>query len=378
MGVRAFGLGYQLPLIPVHQVGVGVSGRRTDTAWGLSNTWSVPASVTQQLLLESTEGFDAAPEMPDDESYAQDWVGTTEKGDEQPITPEFKMRLRYEQGADSLIAAVIGSPAAPTVVSSQAATSLVAYQHVITLAPEATKFMTLANNMVNYIQEIRTFKPMGIKVSVGQGGRLMLAVPIVGDTTTYLDSLNTSVSIAAASAATPGNAAWRRQTRIRMNDQSGGALGSTDENNFIKEFSINLLRTYAQDFVANSEVITEPDDDGFLDPTLEFTFARMNTVSANSLVVALKAAGTFKIDLLMQGTYINSHTRRSILWEFPAVQFQSGGYGATVTGHGLIRPTAKFKLKGANAAPSGMSALTAPARVTIVNARAAGLLTAPL
>lgn len=359
---------------PVHRVSVGTTGRQTNFAYGRTSTWNVPATVTQQLLIESTEGFDAKPEMPDDESFTQDYIGMTEPGDNTPITPELKMRLRFEQGPDVFIAAAVGSPAAPVVVSSQAATSLVAYTHAITMAPEIAGMFTGAMDMVNYVQETRSFKVSGIKINVGANGRLVAAFPIVGDKTVYDSTVNVAASIAGATVATPGNAAWRRTTRIRMNMQAAGALGASDELNNVKEFAFNFNRPLAQDLVCNSDSIIEPDDDGWLEGTVEFTYARMNSNPANSLVVALAAGGTFKADIFMQGPYINSYTRRSMLWEMPALQFQPAGYQAAVVGHGIVRPKATFKLKMADAAPTGMTALTNPLRVTIVNARSSNLL----
>ena len=61
-----------------------------------------------------------------------------------------------------------------------------------------------------------------------------------------------------------------------------------------------------------------------------------------------------------------------MLFEFPALFVSK--FDAPVSGHGLVRPVVTFKGYMANAAPTGMSGLTNPMRVTIVNTRATNLL----
>lgn len=353
----------------------GISGRRIDAAYAISNTWGVAATVTQQLLLMNTEGFDNKPDLVDDESFGPDYIGLGDIGDHQPITPTLEMLLRFDQGSDVFLAAALGSAANPTVVSSQAATSLVAYSHAITMAPEAWRMFTLATNFVQYVQEIRTFKVAGFKFAVGQNGRILASYPIVGDKTVYTSTTNPAAAVTAATVATPGSRAYRRVTRLRMNIASAGALGASDEMTLARDFSIEAKRVFAMDPVLNSDTITEADDDGFWGGTIEVTFARMNTVTANSLMAAYQVGTAFKADVQFLGSYINSFTQRSILLEMPALQVPSGGYKAVAAGQGQVRPTVTFALKGASAAPTGMTGLTDPLRATIINARSTNLLT---
>lgn len=352
----------------------GISGRRIDAAYARTTTWGVPSTVTQQLLIMSTEGFDDKPELVDDESFGPDYIGLGDIGDTQPPTPNLDMLLRFDQGSDVFLAAALGSSAAPTVVSSQAATSLVAYSHAITMAPENIQMFTYAAQFQQYVQEIPSFKVTGFKLAVGQQGRINISFPIVGNKTTYTSTTNTTAALAAAAIATPGSRAYRRVTRLRMNSMGAGALGASDEQSLARDFSFDVSSPYAQDHVLNSESITEPDIDGFWAGMIEITFARMNSVTANSLQVAYANGNALKADLRFLGSYINSTTQRSILMEMPALQVPTGGYKAVVTGQGQVRPTIQFKLKLAPSAPTGMAGLTDPLRITIVNARSTNLL----
>ncbi len=352
----------------------GVVGRLIDAAYGKTNTWGVPSTVTQQILINSTEDFDNKPEVVTDESFSQDFIAEGEIGDHMPITPNLAMQLRFDQGADTFLAACMGSAADPAVVSSIAANSLVAYSHVVTLSPSLWWMGTLASNFQNYVQEIQSFKVSGFTVRVGDQGRMEVTFPIVGNKTVYDSTTNTSAAIAGATIATPGNRAFRRLTRLRMNAQSAGALGSTDIVPVAKEFQIAMTRPLAQDHVLNSDYIYEADDDGFVGFTMEITYARMTSAAANSMQVAMQTGNVFKMDILMSGRYINSLTQRSILWESPSVQVSSGGFKAVVTGHGQVRPVVNFDLRLAPAAPTGMSGLVNPLRVTITNTRSTNLL----
>jgi hypothetical protein len=353
---------------------MGVVGRLIDAGFARCNTWAVPASVTNQLLIMNTEGFDNRPEMVIDESFSQDFIGPSEVGDYQPVTPTMAMQLRFEQGPDVFLAGAMGSAATPVVVSSQAAGSLVAYEHVLTLSPSLVPMFTYAANFQNYVQEIPSFKVMGFGIKVGAQGRMEVNFAIVGNRTTYDSVINNSATLAGAVPATPGNRAFRRLTRLRMNIQSGNSLTATDEVPVAKEFSLDITRPLAQDFVLNSDGIIEAEDDGFWTGTMQITYARMTSASANSLQAGMHASQRFKADLHMRGTYVNSTTQRSLFFEIPNLQVQTGGYKAVVVGHGQVRPVVDFDLYMPPGPPAGMTSLTAPLRITVVNTRSTNLL----
>ena len=111
-----------------------VTGREVKAAFARSSSWGVPASVTRQIYLQETGGLDTVVGMVDDMSFNQNFLLAGEVGDHQPLKRDLPMQMRYET-IDTWLAAACGSAAAPTVVSSQAANSLVAYQHIIDLAP---------------------------------------------------------------------------------------------------------------------------------------------------------------------------------------------------------------------------------------------------
>jgi hypothetical protein len=349
----------------------GVVGRELKAAFARSSTWGTPASVTRQLLLQSTDGFDANVSIVDDPSFNQNFLKPGEVADQMPTAAELQLQARYED-VDTFIAAAMGSAAAPTVVSSVAANSLVAYSHAITLAVELTHFFTIAIDFQNYILEVPTAKIRGYSLRVGENGRMNIAFQMVGAKTNYDSSVNTNSTVAGAREASLGNRLFRKDGRVRINVQDAAALGSSDELAIVKEIAFGTARPVSDDdFVFNQDYIIEPDDNDFPEYPVEVTYARMTTPAANSLVIGLKAGRVFKMDWFFQGPYINSTTRRSLLFEFPSLQIRSARLVAA--GPGQVQPVATYHAKAAQSAPSGM-AFTNPFRATLINANSQNLL----
>jgi hypothetical protein len=353
----------------------GVTGRVVKAAYARTNTWGTPASVTQQLLMTDTSGLDSSVVLVDDETFNQSFLGTAEPADHAAIQQELPFVLRYEN-LDRWIAAGMGSATAPVVVSSVAADSLIAYRHVVDLAPELPDFWyTLAIDTTRYILEIPSLKVRGYTIRVGDNGRMMVNFPIVGNKATYDSTVNVNSTVGGATAASIGNRVFRKDGRFRMNVQSGGSLAAADVIGIAKEITFNAGRPLASDdHVFNQDYIIAPDDDGYPEYSLEVTYARMNTIAANSLAIAITAGRIFKADLFFtptSGGYINSETQRSLLWQFPALQLYS--FRAAITGPNQTRPVATFRAKLPTAAPTGMTGVVTSVRVTMINGNSATL-----
>lgn len=353
----------------------GVTGREVKAAYVRSSTWGIAASVAQgrQVLIKSTEGFDDQPMVSDDDAFSQQFVGEGQVAQRGPINTEIKCQARYED-ADNWLAAACGSVAAPTAISSQgAANSLVAYQHDITLADELTHFYTIAADMSQYVKEIPTFKLRGFNLTVGDNGAMELGFPIIGNRAKYDSAVNNVASVNGARAAEIGHRLFRKDGTLRMNVQSAGALGASDVLSQVRDISLTYNRPMAgEDHVFSQDYIIEPDDDGFAELMLEVNYPRMNTVSANSLALGFGDGRAFKMDLKFLGAYINSTTQRQLLIEAPAMQIYS--FRAPVVGHQQVRPVVQWRFKRAATAPTGMSGLTRPFRMTLINANSQNLL----
>jgi hypothetical protein len=106
----------------------------------------------------------------------------------------------------------------------------------------------------------------------------------------------------------------------------------------------------------------EPADNEFPTVSMQVTFPRMNTVSANSLYGHLTAGTAFKADITYLGAYINSTDRLTTLYQFPYVELQD--FATPTQGAAQVKPTATFMVKEASSAPTGMTGVTKPFRLT--------------
>ena len=348
----------------------GITGRKVVAAYGQSNSWGAAALVTQKILIDSTEGLDDKPLMVDDEAFGQDWLGIGEIGDRGPIIQEIPATMRFED-LDVWIAAACGSPHAVSAVGSQGiSTSLASWMHVIEMSPELSHQITLAADLVQYVKEVRTMRIRGFNFRVGDNGKMMINFAVVGDRTVYDSSINTNSDVADADPATVGNRMLRKNMRIRLSANSATALGSADEmagpdGEGITQILWDSLRPVADaDHVANQDIIIEPDDDGFPEFPMEWEYARMNTITANSYAFLFAEGAELKADILINGPFINSTERRSFLVEMPALQIYE--FQAPVTGNQQVRPRVKFRMKSAATSPTGM-AITDPFRIQLQN-----------
>jgi len=352
----------------------GINGRDVKVAYARSNTWGTAASVTKQINLRTLENFEAKPGVVTDETFNQAFIGEGEVGDYAPTSGELSMDLRYDGAAPKFLAAAMGSPAAPAVVSSVAANSLVAYSHTVSLATDLTAYFTLAaafgDPVPHFILEVPTFKPRGFTLSVGDNGKMQIVVPFTGAKTTYASAVNTNSTIAGATVEALANRVFRKQGVFRMNVQANGSLVAADAM-AVREVNLTYQRPLAEDAIFGQDYITEPDDDGWAEFSAELVYPRMTSANANSLVILFPAATHLKADFTFTGNYINSTSKYSLTLQMPAMQITD--WKAPVTGHNLVRPTASVALRKATTAPSGI-ADTKPLSLIIVNMNSANLL----
>jgi hypothetical protein len=149
-----------------------------------------------------------------------------------------------------------------------------------------------------------------------------------------------------------------------MNIQSGGALGSTDTI-VAEQIEFGFERPQDRTHGTGSDAIIEPGDNEFPDVMVRVTFPRMNTVSANSLRTAIQQGTAWKADIThTSATFINSTDRYSRLVQFPYLELQD--FETPTAGAAQVKPVGMFKAKEVSAAPTGMSGVTKPFRITRV------------
>ena len=344
----------------------GRTGREMKMAFAkfAANSWGVAASVTKGVYFESDAGMQLRINQVADNAFGQSFIGPASNGLVEAPDLTFRGRSRYEDHCYILDALAMGSPAA-IAISTSANGQVTSWSHVVDLAPSIDGLgATFAIDKVQYVEELTSAKIYGFEESNDDIGALNVSYRVMGSKPTPISSININSTVAGASYPSLGNRVVQQQGVFRMNAQAGGSLASGDTQ--VVE-SVRLTFTRPQDgpHVFGQDYIIEPADDGWPDAMVELTFPRMSTVSANSLFVGLQAGASSKADwTFTSGLYINSTDAWQKKYQFPYLQFLPDGFAANTNGPQQVKPVARFALRLPSAAPTGMSGVVTPIRLT--------------
>lgn len=326
-----------------------------------TNSWGVAASVTKGTRFMGDGGLKYQPTFIEDKSFGETYLGPSDVGDVAPVDISLGGQGRYEDNNYILEALAMGSPNAVT-ISTSAAGQTTSWQHIFDLAPNLDGLgATFAMDRGLYAEEITSAKIYGFSDTVGDGGIIEETFKVLGGKPTNISSININSTIYSASFPALNGKIFRKQGTFRLNKQSGGALGASDAQQ-VDSVEFAFERPQARDFVFGQDYIAEPGDNEFPSLSLKVSFPRMNTVSANSLYAALRANDAFKADLTYVGSYINSTDQYTKKYQFPYIELQD--FATPAAGAAQVKPQASFVLKQASAAPTGMSGVTKPFRLT--------------
>lgn len=346
-----------------------MTGREATMAIGVlgTNSWGVPTSVTRRVYFDSDAGLTSQPAYVDDAAFGQTFLGPADVGDFAPVEATLSGQAYYDHADYILEALAMGSPNAVTVISSVAANSLVAYEHIIDLAPNTNgRAITLATDKVQYVEEVTSAKVRGFGLSVGTGGVMQKRVNVIGAKSTSSSTVNTRSAVT-TSALAPSlvNRIFRDQGTWYLNAQSAGSLAAADAIQ-VMEATFEFDRPLSSAMVFGQDFTVEPLDGGFPSARVTLRFPRATSTSANSLFVAMQQGTVLKGRVSFAGNYINSTTQRGYAIEFPHAEVQ--GHEFTVSGADQAQPGVTLVLKQAPSAPTGFTH-TRPFRLTRTTAQ---------
>lgn len=346
-----------------------VTGREISAAFGIvgTNSWGVATSVTYGVYFQSDGGIRPQPTYVDDPSFGQQFTGPADVGDFGTVDAQLPGQMYYDHHTYRMQALAMGSPAAVSVVSSQAANSLVAYQHVLDLSPNVNgRAITFAMDKVQFVEEVRSAKVVGFSWSVGDGGVIQEQFHILGDYAHDASAINTRSAVT-TSATFPAlqNRVFRNQGTFRMNAQSAGSLVAGDALPTPVNLTLTFDRPQDTANVFGKNYAIEPADSGALAANLTLEFARANSAEINSAYRAAIAGTAFKADITFTGAYVNSTSQRSLLIQFPYLEVREASM--PVSGGENVRPTLNLVAKKPSSAPTGMTGVTQPFRITRIS-----------
>ncbi len=344
----------------------GQTGRAFKMAFAKfgSNSWGVAASVTKGIYFESDGGMQYKAAQVVDNAFGQTFTAGASPGLVEAPALTFTGRSRYADHAYIWDGLAMGSPAT-VAISTSATGQVTSWLHVFDLADGIDGLgLTIAIDKNLYVDELTSCKVHGWDESNADNGAMDVSYKVTGSKTTPISSVNIAATVAGASYPALTNRIVQQQGVFRMNLQAGGALASTDA---IKAESIKFSWQRPQDapHVFGQDYVDEPADNGFPEFTIEVTYPRMNTVSANSLYQGLISGTAWKADwTFTSGTFINSTDAGMKKYQFPYIDLAEDGFLAATDGAQQVKPVAKFNCRLPSAAPTGMTGVTRPFRLT--------------
>lgn len=339
-----------------------ITGREIIVALKKATTWHTPVAcgVGHGLLILS-DGIkpDIEPEL--DDSAGQAWIQDADAG-LQTVNGPWEAYMRYE-GFDLVLALLMGVAGAPTRVALTAA-----YANSYTLASKIDGLFATAaiKKLTSAIWELPSVKINEIKLSGVMNKPLKISFGLIGDKLDRGSEVNTTTTMATVTVPdTKNRILMNKDSVFRMNDQSAVALGDADKI-YPSAFELTFSRPMDTEAVAGQDGIAEPADNGFPIATLMLKFPRYNAAN-NAFFSDWEAYTSKKFDMTFLGATIEATNR--YLFRVSAPHVKIGSPDAPLSGPGKIPMSMQCKFLGASAAPLGMTALTAPMKIDVVNKR---------
>lgn len=327
-------------------------------------TWNTPVAcgALNGLLCLPTgiRQGDAAVEIDDSQGlfFSQDGsVGPVK------VEGDLPLYLRYD-GCDLLLALFMGTAGVP---ATHAAGTL-SKDYTYALADHTDGlFATFARHWKNYVEEIRSLKIVALTLKGERGKPLQLIAKGIGDASVQ-DGTNTTVTFANVTIPEVANRIMYSQGVFRINDQAGAALGSGDVVT-PNSFEITATRKASGQYNgatigtgnATRDIIDEPTNDGMPEITVKLTFPRH---TAKTRLTDLGSDLRKKMDITFTGNIIEGAIPRTFKVELPHLQYKSVDI---VDEAGIIKEPVEFVCHGCRVAPTGMTGLTKPFRISGTN-----------
>lgn len=328
------------------------------TTWGTA----VAAGASDGLLLLPTgiSKGDAALEVDDSQGLFWSVDGTPGAVKVEGDLPGY---LRYN-GLELLLALFMGTAGVPS--SHVGGTASKDYSYSLSDNTDGL-YATFARHWKNYVEEIRSMKVAGITIKGERGKPLQLVATCIGDHA-VLDGTNTTTTFNNVTIRETANRIHFAQGAFRMNAQSGPALGSGDAiypSSFELTAKRNLQGVYSGALTTGGttprDVIDEPVNNGMPEVTLKLQFPKH---TSKTLLTDLGSDARKKLDITFTGPMIEGEIPYQFKLEFPNLQMSSVD---VVDEAGIIKEPIEFRCHACATAPTGMTGITKPFKISGTN-----------
>lgn len=343
-------------------MGDPISGREIIAAFQKGATWGTEAEAgANDGILLTSESIIKTVENLKDESAGLAFVGETDEG-KPAVTGSLNAFARYE-GLDVLIASVMGTAGAPTIIS----VGHTGYTNTYALADgiEGIFGSFAIKNKSNIVFAVPSMKVHGFTLSGEMNAPCNMVFNCIGNNQTDSSTVNTTSTMGNVTYPTKKNRViFDQNGYFRINDKSSGALSSSD-GVAISSFEFAFDRPVEGDYVAGSQYITEPSATGHPVCTLTINFPRYND-AAKAFWDDWDSWTEKKGELYLQGPAISGTDYH--YWKFQMPHLRVVNPSASMSGAGKIPASLSFDVLYTASAPTGITA-TNPFQLLIQNTR---------
>lgn len=349
------------------QVGLNIA---TNGSWGTGTADATAVGAGDGLYV--TDLIDLAPreQMSEDDSAGQNFIGSVQVANSEAVAAAIPLYLHFfDTFLNPLWALAFGTgDTTPNQLGASTA-------YTGTFEPAVNKtglYATLVQDLTHsaaLVQEVPGLKVTGFTITTEEMGRLKVEFPFVGDTVKVDSAVNTATQVSNLTFPTQGLRCYLDDSVFRVNAQGGGALAASDAIALTK-----LTMTFAQPLdvrhVAGQTTIIEPEESSFPEVSLAVECGRLDTAS-DDYFAGHKAGTRYKADLTITGPAIGTlATTYALLFQFPHLYVSAFSPGAGAGGDQVI-PSVTFKALSTTTAPTGMTGVTVPIRLTTTGERTA-------
>jgi hypothetical protein len=354
-------------------MGTPLSGREVLMGLKKGTTWGTPVQVgaNEGLLVKSIslgQQFELLPDQP----LGTGWDTSTETG-RQAVEGDVSGELRFDGQEFVMIALAMGQAGTPAQIGAT-----LAYQHTLQLTDGVNGlFCTVVQKKKSdLVFEFPSNKVLGFTLRGGKRIPSEFSTRLVGNTQNRNggSGTNNTTTITSVTYRDKRNRVIGDENAyVRINNQSAGALASTD-NIYISEFELSFSRPMEGDHLIDQlSYINEPIGVGFPEVTLRLTFPQFTDSAATLWADLGQTPPTAKkIEIFLQGGTAAGAEKYRMLIQIPQAYLST--IEANPTGPGKIPSPLVYRLTQANSAPAGMTGITNPFAIKVVNLRNTDLL----
>jgi hypothetical protein len=348
--------------------GAKAGNLKTAAAFEQGSTWSTPVAVGASdgayLLNESLQG---GPVPLDRETLGIVWGDAPDRG-AQAHRGALSGWAFYGANFGKLLSFIFGTSGAPTQTPPSTGTT---YLHNCDLATSLSKFFTLciarkavSGDSLKWHEYDSCM--MGRVVFSGSGNdRVRWSADVLANRLDRDSSTNTTTQTDAVTMPTTRGITRFTQGLFRINAQAGATLASTTDDLAIAGFELEIMRPLSEDFLADGTgELAQPAEQ---DVCVAMLRVDLRSYDSDTWKTAYAAGTEYKADLkFLSGVTPSGGSEMYVQFQMPRLVVAEEPQ-ANIGGRGRITHRVTFKLLTASTAPTGMSGVTAPVRMNVLD-----------